>query len=123
MRQAIARYDGIEVDNAGDGFFVRFESPGRAIEAARAARGAVAALGLRIRAGVHTGECELEHRGLAGLAVHLAARIQGAAAPGEILVSGTARDLAVGSGLRFDDRGEHALREVPGRWRLHALVD
>jgi putative ABC transport system ATP-binding protein len=122
VRQAVARHDGIEVDTAGDGFFMRFDSPAQAIEAARAARAAVGALDLALRVGIHTGECEVEPGGVAGMAVHIAARIQAAAAPGEILVSGTVRDLAIGSGLRFEDRGEHALKGVGGRWRLHALV-
>ena len=117
------RCEGLEIDTAGDGFFVRFESPARAIECARGVRAAVQRLGLEVRAGIHTGECELQGRGLSGIAVHIAARIQGAAAPGEILVSGTVRDVAAGSALRFEDRGEHTLKGLPDRWRLYALAE
>jgi class 3 adenylate cyclase len=123
VRREIARCAGIEIDTAGDGFFVRFESPARAIECARGVRAAVKRLGIEVRAGIHTGECELQGRGLSGIAVHIAARIQGAAAPGEILVSSTVRDVAAGSALRFEDWGEHTLKGLPDRWRLYALAD
>jgi len=123
VRREIIRCEGIEIDTAGDGFFVRFESPARAIECARAICGAVKRLGMEVRVGIHTGECELQGRGLSGIAVHLAARIQGAAAPGEVLVSGTVWDVAAGSGLRFEDRGEHPLKGLPDTWRLYALAE
>jgi len=123
VRREIIRCEGVEIDTAGDGFFVRFESPGRAIECARAIGTVVKRLGIGVRAGIHTGECELQGRGLSGIAVHIAARIQGVAARGEILVSGTVRDVAAGSGLRFEDRGEHTLKGLPDTWRLYALAD
>ena len=119
----MSRHNGTEVDTAGDGFFVRFDSPAHAIEAARAARLASASLGIEIRAGIHTGECELEGNRLAGMAVHIAARIQAAAQPGEILVSSTVKDLAVGSTVRFEDKGEKSLKGVPDPWRLYAVTD
>jgi class 3 adenylate cyclase len=122
VRQEISRYNGTEVDTAGDGFFVRFDTPARAIDAARAVRAAGAGQDIEIRAGIHTGECELEGSRLAGMAVHIASRTQGAAAPGEILVSSTVKDLAGGAGLRFEDRGEHKLKGVPDSWRLFCVV-
>jgi uncharacterized protein (TIGR00369 family) len=122
VRREVSRHNGTEVDTAGDGFFVRFDSPAQAIEAARAARQATAPLGIEIRAGIHTGECELEGSKLAGMAVHIAARIQGAAQPGEILVSSTVKDLAVGSTIRFADRGDTTLKGVPDPWRLYAVT-
>jgi class 3 adenylate cyclase len=123
VRREVSRYSGTEMDTAGDGFFARFESPGAAIAAARAARTATRKLGLEIRAGIHTGECEMDGSKLAGMAVHIAARIQGKAEPGEILASSTVKDLAVGAGLRFADQGEHALKGVPDPWRLYAVLD
>ena len=123
MRAEISRCEGIEVDTAGDGFFVRFESPARALECARAARAAVKRLGIEIRAGIHTGECELQGRTVTGMAVHVAARIQALASAGDILVSSTVRDIVVGSNARFEDHGQHALRGTPGEWRVFSLVD
>jgi class 3 adenylate cyclase len=123
VRREISRFNGTEVDNAGDGFFVRFDSPAYAIEAARAARAATALLGIEIRTGIHTGECEMEGGRLVGMAVHIAARIMAEAAPGEIVVSSTVRDLAGGSGFVFADRGEAQLKGVPDAWRLYAVED
>jgi uncharacterized protein (TIGR00369 family) len=123
VRREVSRHNGTEVDAAGDGFFVRFDSPAQAIEAARAVRQATAPLAIAIRAGIHTGECELEGNRLAGMAVHIAARIQAAAQPGEILVSSTVKDLAVGSTIRFTDKGETTLKGVPDPWRLWAVAD
>jgi class 3 adenylate cyclase len=123
VRRELSRHNGTEVDTAGDGFFVRFDSPAQAIEAARAAGRATARLGIEIRAGIHTGECEIEGNRPVGMAVHIAARVQAAAQPGEILVSSTVKDLAVGSGLRFADRGQQNLKGVPDPWRLYAVVD
>jgi uncharacterized protein (TIGR00369 family) len=123
VRAEIQRCEGIEVDTAGDGFFVRFEAPARALECARAARQAVKRLGIDIRAGIHTGECELQGRTLTGMAVHVAARIQELAGPGDILVSSTVKDIVVGSGTRFEDRGQHSLKGMPGEWRLFSLAD
>lgn len=123
VRREISRFNGTEVDNAGDGFFVRFDSPAYAIQAARAAGRAIDGLGVKLRAGIHTGECELEGTRLAGMAVHVAARIMAAAGPGEIMVSSTVKELAGGSGFGFVDRGEHALKGVPDGWRLYAVGD
>ncbi len=123
IRREISRFNGIEVDTAGDGFFVRFDSPAYAIEAARAASAAIAELGIKLRAGIHTGECELEGTRLAGMAVHVGARIMAAAGPGEIMVSSTVKELAGGSGFEFVDRGEHSLKGVPDPWRLYTVGD
>jgi uncharacterized protein (TIGR00369 family) len=121
-RAEIARYDGIEVETIGDGVFIRFDSTARALECAKALRLGVRRLGIGIRAGVHTGECELQSGKLAGMAVHIAARVQAIANGDEIVVSRTVKDLAVGSGMHFEDRGEHTLKGVPGDWRLYTLV-
>ncbi len=123
VRREIARCEGTEVKTIGDGFFARFESPARGVACARAVRDGVRRLGVEIRAGVHTGECEVHDRDLSGIAVHLAARIQAVAAPGEILVSGTVKDLTVGSNLCYTDRGEHDLKGVADRWRLFRVDD
>jgi class 3 adenylate cyclase len=123
VRRELSRHNGNEVDTAGDGFFVRFDSPAQAVAAARAAVSAVARLGVELRAGVHTGECELEGNQPVGMAVHIAARIQASAQAGEVLVSSTVRDLTIGSDLRFADRGEHELKGVPDAWRLYAATE
>jgi class 3 adenylate cyclase len=123
VRREISRFNGTEIDNAGDGFFVRFDSPAYAIKAARAANIAVSSLGLQLRSGIHTGECEMEGSRLAGMAVHIAARIMAEAAPGEILASSTVKELTGGSGFSFTDRGERRLKGVPESWRLLAIVD
>ena len=116
----IARCEGIEVDPAGDGFFfVRFDSPARALECARAAREAVKRLGIDIRGGIHTGECEVQGRTLTGMAVHVAARIQGLAGPGDILVSSTVKDIVVGSDARSEDRAAFAEGYA---WRAATLL-
>ena len=122
VRGEIARCEGSEISTAGDGFFARFDSPARALECARAARDAVRRLGIELRAGIHTSECEMRGRELTGVAVHIAARVEAAAAPGEIFVSAVVKDLAAGSGMRFEDRGEHTLKGVPGEWRLYSLA-
>jgi class 3 adenylate cyclase len=123
VRREVSRCNGTEVDTTGDGFFARFDAPAHAIEAARGVRQVAAGLDLQIRAGVHTGECELKGSTLAGMAVHIAARIQAAAHPGEILVSSTVKDLAVGSAVHFTDKGERALKGVPDPWRLYAVAN
>jgi class 3 adenylate cyclase len=110
-----------EIDTAGDGFLASFDGPARAIRCAAAAVAAVAELGIEIRAGVHTGECEMADGKLRGIAVHIGARVAAEAAPGEVLVSSTVRDLVAGSGLRFAERGTFGLKGVPGEWRLYAL--
>jgi class 3 adenylate cyclase len=104
------------------GFLTIFDGPQRAIRCAMAIRDAVGALGIEVRAGLHTGECELRGDDIGGIAVHIGARVSALAAPGEVLVSGTLRDLVIGSGLDFDDRGIHSLKGVPGEWRLFAVA-
>jgi class 3 adenylate cyclase len=121
VRHELARHRGREIDTAGDGFLAAFDGPARAIRCASAIGDAVRPLGIRIRAGLHTGECEVIADKLGGIAVHIGARIAGLAAPGEVLVSSTVRDLVAGSGLRFQDRGAQLLRGIPGEWRLFAL--
>jgi class 3 adenylate cyclase len=121
VRMQLDRFGGREIDTAGDGFLASFDGPARAIRCAAAAVAAVAELGIEIRAGVHTGECELAGGKLRGIAVHIGARVAAEAAPGEVLVSSTVRDLVAGSGLRFAERGTFGLKGVPGEWRLYAL--
>jgi class 3 adenylate cyclase len=121
VRQQLERYHGREVDTAGDGFLATFDGPARAIRCASAIENGVSALGLQIRAGVHTGECELFGDKVAGLAVHTGARVASLAGPGEVLVSQTVKDLVAGSGIEFEDRGKHELKGVPGEWRLYAV--
>ena len=121
VRRELERFRGRELDTAGDGFLASFDGPARAIRSARAAVDAVRGIGLDIRAGVHTGECEVIGEKLAGIAVHIGARVAGQARPGEVLVSSTVRDLVAGSGLEFEERGQTALKGIPGEWRLFAL--
>jgi class 3 adenylate cyclase len=123
VRRQLERFRGREIDTAGDGFLASFDGPARAIRCAEAAIGAVRGLGLDIRAGVHTGECEIAGDKLAGIAVHIGARVAGQAGPGEVLVSSTVRDLVAGSGLEFEDRGVALLKGIPGEWRLHQVAD
>jgi len=123
VRGELVRYRGEELDTAGDGFFAAFDGPGRAIECACAIRRSVRALGLEIRAGLHTGECERVDGKLGGIAVPTGARIASLAEAGEVLVSSTVKDLVAGSGISFDDRGEHDLKGIPGAWRLYSVVD
>jgi class 3 adenylate cyclase len=111
----------MEIDSAGDGFFCRFDGPARAIACARAIIESAATRGLTVRAGVHTGECELVGSKPAGIAVHIGARMLGEAGNKEIVVTSTVRDLVAGSGFTFEDRGEHELKGVPGAWRLFAV--
>ncbi|MDP3938075.1 MAG: alpha/beta fold hydrolase [Deltaproteobacteria bacterium] len=118
VRKELARFNGREMDTAGDGFFAAFDRPAKAIECARAVRQAVEKLGLRVRAGLHAGECEIVGKKLGGMAVHIAARVMSLAGPGEILVSETVKSLLLGSNLPFDDRGVHALKGIPAEWRL-----
>jgi class 3 adenylate cyclase len=122
VRRRLAEFRGDELDTAGDGFLATFDGPGRAIECALAVTQEMPALGLEIRAGVHTGECERLDGKLAGIAVAVGARIATIAGPGEVLVSGTVQDLVAGSRLTFEDRGLHALKGVPGTWQLAAAV-
>jgi class 3 adenylate cyclase/esterase/lipase len=121
-RRQVERFRGREIDVAGDGVFATFDGPARAIRCACAIRDVVGSLGLEVRAGLHTGECEIAGSKVSGIAVHTGARIVAAARPQEVLVSGTVRDLVAGSGIRFDDRGVHALKGVPGSWPLFAVA-
>jgi class 3 adenylate cyclase len=122
VRNELDRWRGRVVKHLGDGFFAAFDGPARAIHCAQAIADGVRRLGLEIRAGVHTGECERRGDDLAGMAVHIGARIGSAARAGEILVSGTVRDLVVGSEIAFADRGSTELKGVPGEWRLYAVA-
>jgi class 3 adenylate cyclase len=121
VRRELMRFRGEEKDTAGDGFFATFDGPARAIRCAQSVTDRVRELGLDIRAGVHTGECELHDDKVAGIAVSIGARVAGLASPGEVLVSSTVKDLVAGSGIEFEDRGDHELKGVPGRWRLYAV--
>lgn len=120
-RRELERFSGLEVDTAGDGLFARFDGPARAIRCACAIRDALRPLGLELRAGLHTGECELVGRKVGGIAVHTGARVAAAARAGEVLVSSTVKDLVAGSGIAFGDRGVHELKGLPGEWRLFAV--
>ena len=122
VRRELARFQGRELDTAGDGFFAAFDGPARAVLAASAIRDSLRALELEVWAGLHTGECEVSDGKIAGIAVSIGARISSLAAPGEVLVSSTVKDLVAGSGLAFEDRGEHQLKGVPETWRLFAVV-
>jgi class 3 adenylate cyclase len=122
VRRELERFRGIEIDTAGDGFLARFDGPARAVECARAIAEAVRDLGLEVRAGVHTGEIEIVGGDVRGIAVHIGARVMALAAPSEVVVSQTVKDLVVGSGLVFEDAGEHELKGVPDRWRLYRVV-
>jgi pimeloyl-ACP methyl ester carboxylesterase len=122
VRRELDRFRGREVDTAGDGFLAAFDGPARAVRCALSAGEAVRELGVEIRAGIHTGECELDGPKVRGIAVHTGARIASLAGPGEVLVSQTVKDLVSGSGLAFEDRGVHDLKGVPGEWRVYAAV-
>lgn len=122
VRRELGRFDGHEVDTAGDGFFATFDGPARAIRCAQAIVDAVRPLGLQVRAGLHTGEVELADGKVAGIAVNIGARVAGRASAGEVLVSGTVCDLVAGSGLEFEDRGTTALKGIPGEWRVLAVA-
>jgi class 3 adenylate cyclase len=122
VRAQLDRYRGRELDTAGDGFFATFDGPIRAIRCAVAVRAALRDLGLEIRAGLHTGECELIGEKPGGIAVNIGARVAENAQPGEVLVSQTVKDLVAGAGIAFDDRGVASLKGVPGEWRLYAVA-
>lgn len=121
-RRELSRHGGLEVKATGDGFLASFDGPARAVHCARELVERTAEAGIPIRAGVHTGECEVLDDDLGGLAVHIGARVGALAAEGEVLVTGTVRDLVVGSELRFEERGEEELSGVPGPWRLFSVV-
>ncbi len=122
IRRELTRHRGSEMDTAGDGFFATFDGPARAIRCASAVTEAIRELGIDVRAGLHTGECELIDGKVGGLAVHIGARVAAQAEPGEVLVSSTVKDLVAGSGIRFEDRGAHELKGVPGEWRLYTVI-
>jgi class 3 adenylate cyclase/pimeloyl-ACP methyl ester carboxylesterase len=122
VRAQLTRFRGREVGTAGDGFLATFDGPQRAIRCAVAIRDAVQALGIEVRAGLHTGECEIRGDDIGGIAVHIGARVSALAGPNDVVVSSTLRDLVIGSGLVFDDRGTHVLKGVPGEWHLFAVA-
>jgi len=121
IREQLRRFRGNEINTTGDGFVASFDGPARSIRCAREIIEATAKLGIEVRVGLHTGECEVRGEDLGGLAVHIAARVGALASPGEVLVSGTVKDLVVGSGIEFGERGEHELKGVPGSWKLFAV--
>ncbi len=122
VRSQLTRFRGREVNSTGDGFLAMFDGPQRAIRCAMAIRDAVRSLGIEVRAGLHTGECEIRGDDIGGIAVHIGARVSALARPNDVLVSSTLRDLVIGSGLEFEDRGTHTLKGVPGEWRLFAVA-
>jgi class 3 adenylate cyclase len=122
VRTQLTRARGREVDTAGDGFFASFDGPARAVRCAKSIAEGVRELGIDVRSGLHTGECELVDGKISGIAVHTGARVAAHAGPGEVLVSSTVKDLVAGSGLEFEDRGVHELKGIPGDWRLYAAV-
>ncbi len=122
VRSQLSRYRGREVNTSGDGFLAMFDGPQRAIRCAMAIREAVQALGIEVRAGLHTGECEVRGDDIGGIGVHIGARVSALAGSNEVLVSSTLRDLVIGSGLEFEERGAHRLKGVPGEWHLSAVT-
>jgi class 3 adenylate cyclase len=120
VRSQLSRFRGREVNTSGDGFLAMFDGPQRAIRCAMAIRDAVQTLGIEVRAGLHTGECEVRGHDIGGIAVHIGARVSALAGPNEVLVSSTLRDLVIGSGLEFEERGSYELKGVPSEWRLFA---
>jgi class 3 adenylate cyclase len=122
VRSQLSRFRGREVSTSGDGFLAMFDGPQRAIRCAMAIRDAVQALGIEVRAGLHTGECEIRGDDIGGIAVHIGARVSALAGPNDVLVSSTLRDLVIGSGLEFEERGARLLKGVPGEWRLFAVA-
>jgi class 3 adenylate cyclase len=122
VRVQLNRFRGREVNTSGDGFLAMFDGPQRAIRCAMAIRVAVQSLGIQVRAGLHTGECEVRGDDIGGIGVHIGARVSALAGPNDVLVSSTLRDLVIGSGLKFEDRGAHQLKGVPGEWRLFAVA-
>jgi class 3 adenylate cyclase len=122
VRAELTRFRGREVDTAGDGFLATFDGPARAVECAFAIRASLGEIGLQVRAGAHVGEIELVHDEVRGIAVHIGSRVGALARPSEVLVSQTVKDLVAGSGLVFEDAGEHELKGIPDRWRLYRVV-
>jgi class 3 adenylate cyclase len=122
VRSQLARFRGREVNTSGDGFLAMFDGPQRAIRCAMAIRDAVQSLGIEVRAGLHTGECEVRGDDIGGIGVHIGARVTALAGRNDVLVSSTLRDLVIGSGLEFEERGAHELKGVPGEWRIFAVA-
>jgi class 3 adenylate cyclase len=122
VRGQLARFKGTEIDTAGDGFFATFDGPARAVRCAMAIRDTIHDLGIDVRGGVHTGEVQSTDGTVSGMAVNIGARVAGQAGPAEVLVSQTVKDLTAGSGLAFEDAGEHQLKGVPDRWRLYRVT-
>jgi class 3 adenylate cyclase len=122
VRAQLARFRGREVNTSGDGFLAMFDGPQRAIRCAMSIRDAVQALGIQVRAGLHTGECEVRGDDIGGIGVHIGARVSALAGPNDVLVSSTLRDLVIGSGLEFEERGSYELKGVPGEWHLFAVA-
>jgi class 3 adenylate cyclase len=123
IREELHRFDGVEVDTTGDGFLATFDGPARAVRCARSVADRIENLGIRVRVGVHTGEIERAGSDVRGIAVHVGARVMSLASPSEVLVTSTVKDLTAGSGLVFEDAGEHQLKGVPDSWRLYRVVD
>jgi class 3 adenylate cyclase len=123
VRRQLDRFAGREIDTTGDGFLASFHGPAQAIRCALSIRNGAGQLGIAVRAGVHTGEVELRGEDIGGIAVHIGARVSALAGDGEVLVSSTVKDLVVGSGIEFDERGSHELKGVPGEWRLYAVKE
>jgi class 3 adenylate cyclase/pimeloyl-ACP methyl ester carboxylesterase len=122
VRAQLSRFRGREVNTSGDGFLAMFDGPQRAIRCAMAIRDAVQGLGIEVRVGLHTGECEVRGDDIGGIAVHIGARVSALAGPNDVLVSRTLRDLVIGSGIEFEDRGAHQLKGVPGEWHISAVA-
>ncbi len=122
VRAEVERFRGRVIDTQGDGFLMTFDGPARAISAAHSIGEALNPLGVVVRAGLHTGEIEMVGDNIAGLAVHIGARIGSLANPGEVLVSRTVKDLVAGSGIEFEDRGTHALKGIPDEWQVYAAI-
>jgi class 3 adenylate cyclase len=122
VRETLGRYQGVEIDTAGDGFYSTFDGPARAIRCALEISERVRGLGIEIRAGIHTGECEVIDNKLGGISVTIGNRISAVAGPSDVLASQTVKDLVAGSGLTFEDAGEHELKGVPNGWHLYRVV-
>ena len=122
VRSQLERFRGREITTTGDGFVATFDGPARAVRCASEIAASTASLGIEIRAGLHTGEIEMREGEIGGLAVNIAARVMALARGGRVLVSGTVKDLVVGSGIEFEDRGSHALKGVPGEWGVHEVT-
>jgi class 3 adenylate cyclase len=121
VRREIARFRGSEVKSTGDGFLILFDGPARAIHCAQAITEGMVPLGIKVRAGLHTGEVERTETDVLGIAVHIAARVMDEAAAGEVMISRTVKDLVAGSGIKFEDAGEHSLKGLEEKWQLYKI--